>query len=341
MTSTMAREIAEIPQAAERFLSLSADALDRTATALASLDPQVVVTVARGSSDHAATYLKYAIELVSGVPVASVGPSVVSVYGRELRLKGALCVGISQSGRSPDIVETMQAARRGGALTLAITNDAASPMAGVTDHCLPLRAGVEASVAATKTFVISVLAGLALLARWRQDAALQQAVDRSPAAFDAALMLDWSPLVDSLVPASSAYILGRGPALAIADETALKLKETCGLHAEAHSAAEVLHGPAALARVGFPALALTVQDAARDGTFRTAAQLAGQGAEVFVTGEGAGGAVRALPSVPPLHPLLDPLVLTVAVYAMAERLARMRGQDPDHPHHLQKVTETR
>ncbi|MFN7052840.1 MAG: SIS domain-containing protein, partial [Gemmobacter sp.] len=165
MTQThMAREVAEIPVAAARFLEQTGPAVKSAALAMQKLDPGLIVTVARGSSDHAATYLKYAVELLAGVPVASVGPSVASIYGRPLRLTGAVCVGISQSGQSPDIVEMMRAGRSGGALSIAISNFADSPMGAASDHCLPLQAGVEHSVAATKTFVVSVLAGLTLLA---------------------------------------------------------------------------------------------------------------------------------------------------------------------------------
>jgi glucosamine--fructose-6-phosphate aminotransferase (isomerizing) len=337
--SHMAREVAEIPQAAARFLDLSRGELARAAAAMRAADPRLVVTVARGSSDHAATYLKYAVELLAGVPVASVGPSVASVYGRQLRLEKAACIGISQSGRSPDIVEMMRSAGAGGALSVAITNFADSPMAQASAQCLPLQAGVEQSVAATKTFAISVLAGLALLADWQQDAALQAAVAALPEAFGQALALDWSPLAARLSRAQSAFVLGRGPAFAIACEAALKFKETCGLHAEAYSSAEVLHGPAAIVQAGFPVLALTVEDAARPGVVQTAARLAAQGADVFVTGAGAEGAVT-LPVVGGLHPLVAPLVSVVAFYGFVEALARRRGFDPDTPPHLRKVTET-
>lgn len=339
MTSHMAREVAEIPQAASRFLTESQPALQAAAAAMRALDPGLIVTVARGSSDHAATYLKYAVELVAGVPVASVGPSVASVYGRPLRLGGAVCVGISQSGRSPDIVEMMRAAGTGGALSVAITNFADSPMALASAHCLPLLAGVEQSVAATKTFVTSVLAGLALVAEWQEDAALRAAVAGLPEAFQAALALDWSALTARLTRAQSAYVLGRGPAFAIANESALKLKETCGLHAEAYSAAEVLHGPSAIVQAGFPVLALAVGDAAEAGVVQTAERLAAQGADVFITGSRAAGAVT-LPMVGGLHPLVAPLVLTVAFYNFVEALAWRRGFDPDTPPHLRKVTET-
>ncbi|NBE07246.1 SIS domain-containing protein [Paragemmobacter ruber] len=339
MTSHMLREVQEIPQVSRRFLMESQGALMAAAAAMRAADPGLIVTVARGSSDHAATYLKYAVELLAGVPVASVGPSVASVYGRPLRLNGAACVGISQSGRSPDIVEMMRAAGVGGALSVAITNFDDSPMAAASAHCLPLRAGVEQSVAATKTFVTSVLAALALVAEWQEDAALRAAIETIPEAFQAALALDWSPLAARMARAQQGYVLGRGPAFAIACEAALKLKETCGLHAEAYSAAEVLHGPSAIVQAQFPVLALAVEDAAQAGVVQTCERLAAQGADVFVTGAEAAGC-EMLPSVGGLHPLVAPLVLAVGFYGFVEALARRRGFDPDTPPHLRKVTET-
>jgi glutamine---fructose-6-phosphate transaminase (isomerizing) len=233
----------------------------------------------------------------------------------------------------------MEAAAAGGALTLAVTNHADSPLALASAHCLALNAGPEQSVAATKTFVASVLAGLALLAEWQEDAALRKAVAGLPEAFEQALTLDWSALSDRLSRAQSLYVLGRGPAFAIANEAALKFKETCGLHAEAFSAAEVLHGPSAIVQAQFPVLALGVADAALPRLTETADRLAAQGADVFLTGADVVGVTR-LPSVPDLHPLCAPLVLSVSFYAFVEALARRRGFDPDVPPHLRKVTRT-
>ncbi|MDQ1901646.1 SIS domain-containing protein [Paracoccus sp. WLY502] len=337
--SHMAREVAEIPDAARRFLGGSRAAVQAAAAALRERQPAVVTTVARGSSDHAATYLKYAIELEQGIPVASLGPSIASIYRRPLHLAQAACISISQSGQSPDIVQMLRMATHGGALSIAVTNAPDSPLAQAAAHVLPLQAGVEQSVAATKTFVTSVLAGLALLGEWRQDATLCKAVADLPQALAMALDCDWSPLAARLSHASSAYVLGRGPALAIAGEAALKLKETSGLHAEGFSAAEVLHGPAAIVQPGFPVLLLGVEDAALPQLVATAERLARQGADVFLTGAQVGGAVT-LPSVPGLHPLVAPLVLAVSFYACVEGLARQRGFDPDVPPHLRKVTET-
>jgi glucosamine--fructose-6-phosphate aminotransferase (isomerizing) len=338
MKTHMQAEVEEIPAAAARFLEESRDQVAAAAAAMRARDPRLLVTVARGSSDHAATYLKYAAELVAGVPVASVGPSVASIYGRPLRLEGAVCLGISQSGQSPDIVEMMKGAGAGGALTVAVTNFGDSPMAAACDHTLPLRAGPERSVAATKTFVASVLAALALVAEWREDEGLRAAVAALPGQFEAALGCDWTPLADRLVRANSAFVLGRGPGFAIANEMALKFKETCAIHAESYSAAEVLHGPAALVQASFPVLALGVDDAALPQVVATAERLAGQGADVFLTAEGAG--VRALPSVAGVHPLTAPLVLAVSFYRFIEALARRRGFNPDTPPHLRKVTAT-
>ena len=337
--SHMAREVAEIPQTARRFLSQSADAVAKAAAAMRAADPDLIVTVARGSSDHAATYLKYAVELQAGVPVASVGPSIASIYRRPLKMGRAVCIGISQSGQSPDTVDMMRAASASGALTLAITNHADSPLAQASAHALPLQAGVEQSVAATKTFVTSVLAGLALLAEWQEDERLRNAVAGLPEAFDKALAVDWSPLAARLSRAQSLYVLGRGPAFAIANEAALKFKETCGLHAESFSAAEVLHGPSAIVQAQFPVLALGVEDAALPRLAETAARLVAQGADVFLTGAEVAGAVT-LPSVRDLHPLCAPLVLAVSFYSFIEGLARRRGFDPDVPPHLRKVTQT-
>jgi glucosamine--fructose-6-phosphate aminotransferase (isomerizing) len=333
----MAREVGEIPQAVARVLS--SPRISGAAQALRVADPDMILTVARGSSDHAATYLKYAIELTTGIPVASIGPSIASVYGRKMRVSRAACIGISQSGRSPDIVEMMRASREGGALTVAITNFADSPMALASEHCISLGAGIEQSVAATKTFVTSVVAGLQLLAEWQQDTALLAALTQLPQAMEQALTLDWSPLAARLARAQQAYVIGRGPAFAIACEAALKLKETCGLHAEAYSAAEVLHGPSAIVQVHFPVLALAVEDAAETGVAQTAARLAAQGADVFITGATAKGATT-LPVAPSTHPLLAPLLLGVAFYSFVEGLARRRGFDPDTPPYLNKVTET-
>ncbi len=338
-SSRMYMEIQEIPDAVERLLTTGAPAIRAAADAARVLDPGVIATVARGSSDQAASYFKYAAELTLGLPVASIGPSVASIYGAQLRMAKALCIGVSQSGASPDIVEMARSARAGGALTLAVTNDAASALARVSDRTIDICAGPELSVAATKTFVTSVVGLLALVADWRGDADLQAAIRRLPEAFGRAATLDWGALRASLKGAGSIYTLGRGPGYAISGEAALKFKEISRIHAESYSSAEVLHGPVSIVSEGFPVLALAARDAAEPAVVEIADAIAGKGAQVFVTSDRA-SAATALPFVATGHPLTNPLALIVSFYAMVEGLARDLGIDPDQPRHLRKVTKT-
>lgn len=335
----MRREIEEIPEAAARMLAQTEALLASAGQALKRKNPAVIVTIARGSSDHAASFLKYAIELAAGVPVASIGPSIVSIYGRELKLDRAAAISISQSGKSPDIVAMAEAARRAGALSFAITNTATSPLAAAADFTLDLHAGAERSVAATKTFVNSVIAGLGLIAHWTADEKLLAALATLPVALKDAVTCDWSPLLEALDGHQSLYVLGRGPALAIASEAALKFKETCAIHAEAYSAAEVMHGPVRIVEKGYPVLVLAARDAAEPSVAGMADKLAAQGAMTFITSERA-SAARPLPFAVSGHPLTDALVLIVSFYGFVEALSRRRGFDPDRPPHLNKVTET-
>jgi glutamine---fructose-6-phosphate transaminase (isomerizing) len=335
--SLMADEIREIPAAVARLLADPAP-VQRAADAARKLNPALICTVARGSSDHACTFLSYAAQLTLGLPVASIGPSVASIYARQLRLKNALCVTVSQSGQSPDIVAMAQMARAGGAMTVAVTNHPASPLGQGSDHVLALHAGVEWSVAATKTFVTSAVAGLWLIAEWAQDTALIAAIHALPAHLERAATLDWAPLRHALT-GDSLFTLGRGPAYAMANEAALKFKEVTQIHAESYSSAEVMHGPVSIVGQGFPVLALAVADAAEAGVVQVADQIAAKGAQVFVTSDMASHATR-LDHVRTGHPLTDPLALITTFYATAERLAVTRGIDPDTPRHLKKITET-
>ena len=335
----MRREIDEIPDAVERLLAAGQGPRRAAAEALRELDPSLMVTVARGSSDHVCTMLKYACELTLGLPVASLGPSLASIYGARLRLDGSICLSVSQSGQSPDIVAMTRAAVRDGAEAIAVTNDPASPLARTAHRVLDIFAGPERSVAATKTFVTSAVAGLALLAEWGRDEALLAALHALPARLAAAAALDWPELRESIGGDGSLFTIGRGPSWAIASEAALKFKETCQLHAESYSSAEILHGPVSIVDEGFPVLAFAAGDAAEAGLAKVAGEIAAMGAQVFLTSELTAGA-RRLEHVRTGHPLTDPLSLIVSFYAMVERLARGRGGDPDVPRHLRKVTRT-
>ncbi len=335
----MRQEIEEIPAAIARLLSDGRAALVEGGAALRARDPKMIVTIARGSSDHAASFLKYAIELLAGIPVASVGPSIKSIYGRELKLPGAAAIAVSQSGKSPDILAMAESARRNGALTFALTNTPDSPLAAGADHAIALHSGPEKSVAATKTFVASVVAGLGLVGNWLDDKALLAALDSLPQLLEQAVHCDWSPLLGALDQHQSLYVLGRGPAFAIACEAALKFKETCAIHAEAYSAAEVIHGPARIVERHFPVLVLASRDAAEASVAEVAERLSGQGARVFITSVNTRSAER-LPFAASGHAITDALALIVSFYGFAEALSRRRGFDPDRPPYLNKVTQT-
>jgi glutamine---fructose-6-phosphate transaminase (isomerizing) len=332
--SFMAVEAAEAPEVVARFLTHNAAALRDLGQRLRDKPPSVILTSARGSSDHAATYLKYLIEITLGVPCASIGASVASVWHSKLKLNNAVCITISQSGKSPDIISLQQAARNAGALTVAIVNQPNSPVEQAADVYLPLCAGAENSVAATKSFIASLVAGAAITAHWSEDKQLAASLTGLPEKLEVAKTLRWPNLVERLAEAHSLYVLGRGPGLAIAAECALKLKETCGLHAEGLSLAEVMHGPLELVLPGFPIWAFSANDLARNNSQQALQRLRKTGADVFVVEQG------GLEFVETGHPLLDPISMVQTAYMNIECLAQKLQRDPDKPRMLSKVTET-
>lgn len=338
-TTLMREEILSIPDVTTRFLDSSRATLAAAGAKLREKNPPFLASIARGSSDHVTAFLKYSSELTAGIPVASLGPSVASIYGVTLKLGSAATLSISQSGKSPDIVSMTKAARESGALTIAITNVIDSDLANASDLPIDILAGPERSVAATKSFVSSAVAGLALIGHWTNDQKLLAAIDDLPSAMAKAVNCDWSPFAAALENENSLFVLGRGPTLAISNEIALKFKETSGVHAESYSAAEVMHGPKAIVGKGFPILVLAARDAAEASLVEAADRLADQGAAVFLTSDKASKAT-SLPFVATSHPLTDPLALLVSFYAFVEGFARSRGLNPDEPPHLRKVTET-
>ncbi|WP_394646505.1 SIS domain-containing protein [uncultured Sphingomonas sp.] len=335
----MFAEAGEAAAAVARMIDANRDTLRTLAAHLRATPPAVVVTCARGSSDHAATFGKYLIETMVGVPVASAAPSVVSIYDAAVKTPTApLCIAISQSGRSPDLLATVAAQKAAGAHVVALVNDTTSPLADAADTLVPLMAGPEKSVAATKSYITALAAQALLVAEWADDAKLREAVDRLPARLAEAWALDWSEVVDMLVDANNLFVIGRGLGFGIAQEAALKLKETCALHAEAFSAAEVRHGPMAIVNEGFPLIAFATSDTAGDGVREAAAEFAGRGARVALADARANG-----DSHPPAltdHPAIEPILSIQSFYRMANALSVARGLDPDAPLHLSKVTRT-
>ncbi len=338
--SRMRAEIAEAPRAVERQAAALRAPLDELVGALDRRPPRVVVTCARGSSAHAAAFGKHLFERYLGIPVSPAAPSIATVYGRRMNLEGQLFLAVSQSGQSHDLVEQAASARAAGALVAALVNDPGSPLALESDVVLPMEAGPEISVAATKTFIASLSALLALTARWSGEPAMGEALARLPERLDRAVARDWSPALERIDGAESLVTIGRGPTLAIAREAALKLKETCHLHAEAFSGAEFMHGPVALVQDAYPVLMFMPNDEATPGLERLAADLAAKEARVLVAGPGA-GAGRRLPVGEPDFPEADAVGLVASFYQFAASLAEARGVDPDRPRHLAKVTRTR
>jgi glucosamine--fructose-6-phosphate aminotransferase (isomerizing) len=253
-------------------------------------------------------------------------------------LADAAMITISQSGASPDLLATVSRARSNGARIIAMVNAESSPLAQLADDLIPLGAGPELGVAATKSYIASLAAVVHLVASWARDAELAAALANAPAALARAYELDWSAAVTRLTGATSLYVIGRGPGLGIAQEAALKFKETCGLHAEALSAAELRHGPMALVRANFPLLIFTQDDESRAGVVQLAGELAGKGAAVLIAGAEVAQAT-VLPSET-AHPVIEPLLYAQSFYRMANALSLERGRDPDRPPNLSKVTET-
>jgi glucosamine--fructose-6-phosphate aminotransferase (isomerizing) len=335
----MHAEAAQAPAVVETQLRRNAPAVRELAARLREAPPRAVVTCARGSSDNAATYARYLIETRLSLLTSSAAPSVSSVYGANADLAHTLLLAVSQSGASPDLLATVEAARRAGAQVVALVNVEDSPLAQSADVTLPLAAGEETSVAATKTYLASLAAILQLVAEWADDRELRQASHDAPALMRRAWALDWTAALEPLREAGSAYVVARGVGLGIAQEWALKLKETCRLHAEAQSAAEVRHGPMALVRAGFPALVLAQHDETYAGVVELARDLATRGANTLLAGAALEG-TTTLPTLP-AHPALEPLLATQTFYRFANSLALARGFDPDRPAHLHKVTQTR
>ncbi|CAM3127317.1 SIS domain-containing protein [Asticcacaulis taihuensis] len=335
----MFSEAAEGGAAVQRFLSHNKAALARLGAHLKANAPRSVTTVARGSSDHAATYGKYLIETYLGVPTSTAAMSVSSIYAAPVVAEDSLCIAISQSGRSPDLLATVEAHRKAGAYVVALVNDETSPLAALADELLPLCAGPEKSVAATKSYIASLGGLAAIVAAWSGDEALTDGLRDLPAQLNAAWSLDWSPALPVLQSARNLFVIGRGYGFAVAQEAALKLKETCALHAEAFSSAEVKHGPMAIINDGFPIIGFATSDVAGDGVREAAQEFASRGASVLLANVEAVSGTTPLPALAS-HPALEPILQIQSFYCLANSLSVARGLDPDTPPHLNKVTKT-
>lgn len=344
MTSHMLAEIQEIPSIVERQLKSNEEAWKQLSNKIKKDPINFIMTIARGSSDHAATFGKYLFENYLGLPTVSSAPSIQTLYHSKLKLRNSLSIALSQSGKSPDICEVLGDARQNGSLTLAVVNNVESPLAGMSELIIPVQAGVETSVAATKSYIGTLTAlaqGTAILS---ENKGLLDALDHLPEYLHQALSMNWQLLTARLKNEDDILTIGRGFGYPIAQEAALKFKETCRLHAEAFSSAEVLHGPLALVRKDYPVLQFIQNDQTIPSNLELSQKMIELGSQVFVAAPK--GCVRLpkecnpLPLPKSLHGTLDPIIMATAFYLMVEKLAISRNLNPDQPANLKKVTET-
>ncbi len=338
--SPLRREIGEQPECVERLLLEEGPRVRAIGRSLGRRRPPFVLVVARGTSDNAARYAQYAFGHAVGLPVALAAPSLTTLYHRRLRLKRALVLGISQSGRSPDVVETVAAARREGALTLALVNDSASPLARAAAEVLPLHAGEERSVAATKTYTAELAAVALLAAAMAEGSTLLEGLRAIPPAMARALTVEEQArrAAATLVTPRRAVVLARGINYPTAHEVALKLKELALLLAEPYSSADFRHGPIAMAEPDLPVLLISPPGSAASRELAALARaLRRRGSPVLPLGPNGRGAL-VCPRVPEI---LSPLVAILPGQLLAFHAALARGLDPDRPRGLRKITATR
>ena len=304
------------------------------------------VLAARGSSDNASTYGKYLLEGVVGLPTALAAPSLFTLYHTPPHLQNALVIGVSQSGQAADVVEVLQQARAQGAVTLAVTNTADSPLSGAAEHTLLLGAGLESALAATKTVTAQCAAYAILTALLSHDATLRRGVSQLGQSVQSVLAMD-EQIAESArdwLYAERAVIVSRGYSYGAAQESALKLKETCYMSAEPYSAADFMHGPLAMIEPNYPVLAFLNHDAAYESTLALLHQISQRGARII--GFATQPAAEKLPATARVLPIQSPSALlstipfVVAGQLFAMHLSILRGYNPDVSRGLHKVTVT-
>jgi len=336
----MAAEIAEQPTVFERVLTQSPADVAEVARRVRESAPRFVLMAARGTSDHAALYLKYLVEIVLGLPCGLASPSTVTAYGATPDLRGVLWVTVSQSGGSPDLLESTRAAERAGALTLAVTNAPDSALGQAAQLHLDIRAGAERAVAATKTYTATLLTLWLLVESWRggDGSAARELPDLARRVVDEPAVeevADRFRFVDKVV------VTGRGYSYPTAREAALKLMETSYLAAHAFSGADLLHGPLAMIDEDRPVVAVTPHGVAGTAMEPVLARLSERGADVTLVGDPAHGTAGIVVPVPHIAEELSPLLEIIPLQRLAHTMAVARHYDPDAPRGLSKVTRTR
>jgi glucosamine--fructose-6-phosphate aminotransferase (isomerizing) len=340
MDSLMLKEALSAASVVEEQRLCVDDRLVELAGRLRDRPPTLALTVARGSSDHAASYFAYLVMRRLGIPVVSLPMSLVTLHNAPLVVSGQLAVGISQSGQSPDLVDTMTALGSGGARTVAFVNKTESPLAAACEWVVPLCAGLEQSVAATKSYIAALSAVARLVAHWQRDVRLLEALATLPERLAKAASNSLWTAVEALASAERTMLVGRGLGFAVALEAALKLKETCAIQGEAFSGAEIRHGPMALVEEGYPVIVFALRGPEQKGLLELASYLRARNARVVLAAP-ADIAERDLTLGIADDEVLDPLLAIQTFYIVAAKVAERRGLNPDVPRHLSKVTCTR
>jgi glucosamine--fructose-6-phosphate aminotransferase (isomerizing) len=341
------QELGEQPEALARLLAEGRDGVVAAAERIRRQRPAFAVLAARGSSDNAARYAQYVLGVRNGLVCALAAPSVFTRYHAQPRMEGALVIGISQSGRSPDIVAVVEEARRQGAVTLAITNDERSPLAAAAELVLPLRSGEERAVAATKTYTAQLLAVAMVSAALQDDAGAWEELARVPALAASAIELNRPQVgvAERFADRARLIVIGRGYNMATAFEIALKVKETCGVTADPYSSADFLHGPVALLERGLPLMVVAPAAAPFDDELDALAALAQErGAPLIAITDSARLLAQAdvgLPLPEGVPEWLSPVAAVIPGQMWAQALAEARGRSADAPPGLRKVTLTR
>lgn len=339
MISKMRVEALESADVVHKQFHENKSLLQNISNELKAIDPYSIVSIARGSSDHAAQYLNYLTMAKLGKLPTSLSMSILTLYQAKLDISRSLGIAISQSGQSPDVVNPLKYFSDHGPGSIALVNDTSSPLAQIAKWTVPLHAGSEKSVAATKSFIASLSASAHLVGSWKNDSALLTGLENLPEDLKKAQQCDWTSAITTLKNAKRIMVVGRGFGLSLALEAALKFKETCSIQAEAFSAAEIKHGPQALIENGYPLIVFANRGPALLSMLELAEDMRARGAKVIL----------AAPSFVKEKDLeihsahcedLDILSAAQSFYLMIEELSRSLGLNPDEPRHLSKVTKT-
>lgn len=330
----MEQEAREAPLRIRHQLSENRERVVELGEKIRLFDPKYVITVGRGTSDHAGVFAKYLIEVELELSVSSAAPSVTSIYNKTMRLDDALVLFISQSGRSPDILAQAEMAKRAGAFCVALVNDETAPIGHIADAVIPLKAGQENAVAATKSYLATLSALLQLVAYWSGDMAMIAALDDLPMQLTEMTNGPAQILPKNFTGLGNCVVLGRGFGYAISLEIALKLKEVCSIHAEAFSSAEFFHGPVTLVKNKFTVLDISIADEAATIHRKMMDEIQRRGALILPM------SVPELDIVKLVHPRFAPLLILQRFYLDVEKIALSLGVNPDAPEGLCKVTKT-